>query len=67
MLISNIASEAQSSGNVISFIFIILICVAIIYFLIIKKVIKPIINYFKTKQEFYQAQTEHIRNEKDRL
>lgn len=43
-----------------------LITIALIY-LLIKKVIKPIINYFKTKQEFYQAQTEHIRNEKDRL
>lgn len=33
---------------------------------IIKKVIKPIINYFKTKQEYYAAQTEHLKNIKNK-
>jgi len=46
----------------------ILICILIIIGLIIliKKVIKPMLNYFKTKQDYYAAQTEYLKNEKDK-
>lgn len=60
MLMSNIASEAQSGGSIISFIFIILIWL-VIAGLICFLIIKPIVSYFKTKQEYYQAKTEQLK------
>lgn len=43
-----------------------IIILIILIYLLIKKVIKPIINYFKTKQDYYAAQTEYLKNEKKR-
>lgn len=67
MLLQAIESTAGQSGNLASFIFIILLWMLIIcgiIFILIKKIIKPMLNYFKTKQEYYQAQTEAIKRNK---
>lgn len=69
MLLEAAESTATQGGNVTSFILVILIWIlifAIICFVLIKKVIKPILSYFKTKQEYYAAQTEHLKNVKDK-
>lgn len=58
----------KAAGGISGFIFVILIWVLIIVGIIflIKKVIKPMLNYFKTKQDYYAAQTEYLKNEKDK-
>lgn len=72
MLLEAEAQAAMQAGGITSFVFIILIWtlaigipIILLYFLI-KKVIKPMLNYFKTKQDYYAAQTEYLKNEKDK-
>lgn len=68
MFLSTVENTTGQAGSVVGFIFVILIWALIITGIIflIKKVIKPISSYFKTKQDYYAAQTEYLKNEKDK-
>lgn len=68
MLLEALESTTSQAGGIFGFIFVILIWVLIVVGIIflIKKVIKPILNYFKTKQDYYAAQTETLKNAKDK-